>query len=64
MISCHIRRQLYNITTEELPVPVLGADLGQGHLGVTVPFCTWISSLVQVFCAISALEPLTNACLV
>ena len=64
MISCHIRRQLYNITTEELPVPVPGANLGQGHLGVTVPFCTWISSLVQVFCAISALEPLTNACLV
>ena len=44
ILSRHIWRQLYNITTEELTVPALGADLGQGHLGVTVPFCTWISS--------------------
>ena len=44
IISCHIRRQLYNITAVELPVHVLGADLGQGHLDVTLPFCASISS--------------------
>ena len=37
------RRQLYDNTTEELHILGLGADLGQGHLGVTLSFCAWIS---------------------
>ena len=63
----HIRRQLYKIiTTEELPLPVPGANLGQGHLGVTLCFCAWISRWVQVLCDcdLPALEPLMYACLV
>ena len=62
-----IRRQLYklyNITTEELPVPGLGANLGQGHIGATLSFCVWISRCVQVFCDFSALELLMYACVV
>ena len=41
----HKRRQLFDNTTEELHILGLGlgADLGQGHLGVTLSFCAWIS---------------------
>ena len=54
----------YNITTEELPVPVPGANLGHGHLGVTVSFCAWISRWLWVLCDLSALEPSMYACYV
>ena len=29
----------YNITTEELPVPVPGANPGHGHLSMTILLC-------------------------
>ena len=58
ILPCDNRGQLYNITTEGLPVPVPGANLGQRRHGVTLPFCAWVCWWVRVLCDLSALESL------